>query len=62
MEKEFVLQLVDFNESITDKFGAKKERRMDVLETSTINNATQSLKDAGSRRTNSLSTKYVIPI
>ena len=28
-EKEFVHQLVDFKESVTDKFAAKKERRMD---------------------------------
>ena len=31
MEKEFVFQLVDFNESYTHKFGAKKERRTDFF-------------------------------
>lgn len=52
MEKDFVHQLVDFNESVIDKFAAKKERRMDFLykhsAISTINSRALGLEDAGS--------------
>ena len=33
IKKEFVRQLVNFNESVIHKFGAKKEKRMDFFYT-----------------------------